>query len=80
MVNVRSSLFRDVRQRTFAVITDISGQHIGPIFKSCPETSTTILRSVILRKSEDLIYTVAEAWNYSNDEVGSTYTKLYLGI
>jgi len=29
---LRSSLFRDVTQRIL-VFTDVSGQHIGPIFK-----------------------------------------------
>jgi len=43
-------------------------------------TATTNLRSVILQNSEDLIYTVAEAWNYSSVVVGNTYTKLYFGI
>jgi len=33
-----------------------------------------------MQKTEDLIYTVVEAWKYSSVDVGNTYTKLYLGI
>ena len=69
------SLFWDVTQRRL-VVTDVSGQLIGPSFKGlalgnlllkmrptdCPKSSaTTNLRFETSQKSEEIIYTAAEA-------------------
>ena len=52
-------------KRGTTVVTDISGQPVGPICKGstgCLETSvTTYLHGVTTQKSEDVIYTAAEA-------------------
>jgi hypothetical protein len=58
---MRFSLFWDVTQRLL-VVTDVSGQSIGPMFVGCPETSpATNRRCVTSQRSEDIIYTAAEA-------------------
>jgi hypothetical protein len=53
-----SSLLWDFTQRRLVLVTDVLGQLIGLIFKS----QVTNLRCVKSQKSEDLIYTTAEAW------------------
>ena len=46
---------------------------MGPI--GCPETSVAInLPCVTSQKTEDLMYTTAEAWNYAEEEDGEICT------
>ena len=54
------------------LVTDVSGQHIGPIFKSQNGTATFFhnvgkrtanLPHATSQKGEGLSYTAAEAWN-----------------
>ena len=65
LVRCRSWLFWDVRSMDWWLVTDVSGQTIRPIFKGttgCPKSqATTNLRCVTSQKSEDPIYTAAEA-------------------
>ena len=61
--NLRYSLFREVTHRRL-VVTDVSGQHIGPIFKDCslkkssiccPETSVADYQSMLRNLPEERI-------------------------
>jgi len=62
----RSALFWNFTQRSMVVVTEVTGQPIGSIFKApmgSPETSVSNHNSTLrkIQKSADLIYAAAEA-------------------
>jgi hypothetical protein len=67
ITKVRSSFFCDVTQYNGQLATEVSGQHIGSIFKGQAENAWNLkmIREVIINiRWEDLIYRWAQDWSH----------------